>query len=79
MLHALLGGIAPIFVNRFYEKYDVGWTFTLLAMIAFVLTPVPFIVYKFGERWRIKEQGGGQTEDNKNPSTLRAITKPVGA
>ena len=47
-----------MFSHKLYQKLDVGWTFSLLAFIAFALTPVPWVFYRFGERWRAKERFG---------------------
>ena len=54
-----LGGLAPLFSNKMYERLDVGWMFSLLAIIASVVAPVPWIVYHFGEGWRTDEKING--------------------
>lgn len=58
VLRSLIGGLAPLFSNKLYQKLDVGWAFSLLAFIALALTPVPWAFYRFGERWRAKEKFG---------------------
>jgi hypothetical protein len=44
-----------MFANKTYKQLDVGWTFSLLAIIALAVAPVPWIAYRFGEQWRKKE------------------------
>jgi hypothetical protein len=47
-----------------YVRLDVGWMFSLLAIVALVVAPVPWIVYRFGEGWRKNEglSGGAMSE-----------------
>ncbi|KAF1932862.1 MFS general substrate transporter, partial [Didymella exigua CBS 183.55] len=58
LLRSILGGLAPLFSNKMYERLDVGWKFTLLAFVALVVAPVPWFVYRFDERWRKNERIG---------------------
>jgi hypothetical protein len=40
VMRSLVGGLAPLFSHKMYQKLDVGWSFSLLAFIALALTPV---------------------------------------
>ena len=55
LFRSILGGLAPLFSNKLYEQLDVGWTFSLLALVALAVGPVPWFAYRFGEVWRSKE------------------------
>jgi hypothetical protein len=44
-----------MFADKMYKQLNVEWTFTLLAIIALAIAPVPWIAYRFGEQWRKKE------------------------
>ncbi|XPS73557.1 hypothetical protein M3J09_005701 [Ascochyta lentis] len=50
LFRPILGGLAPIFSNKSHEQLDVGWAFSLLAIVALAVAPVPWIAYRFGER-----------------------------
>lgn len=39
-MRSLVGGLAPLFSHKMYQKLDVGWSFSLLALIALAFTPV---------------------------------------
>jgi hypothetical protein len=46
-----------------YQKLGVGWMFSLLAFIALAFVPVPWVFYRYGEKWRARERYGGRSED----------------
>ena len=56
VLRSLVGGLAPLFSHKLYQKFDVGWAFSLLAFIALAFAPVPWIFYRYGDRWRKNER-----------------------
>ena len=62
VLRSLIGGLAPLFSHKMYQKLGVGWMFSLLAFIALAFAPVPWVFYKYGERWRAGERYGGHVE-----------------
>ncbi|KAF2726030.1 putative bicyclomycin resistance protein [Polychaeton citri CBS 116435] len=42
----------PLFALQMYRGLGVGWATSLLAFLALVLAPIPFMFYKYGERMR---------------------------
>ncbi|KAI4959130.1 hypothetical protein J4E86_002851 [Alternaria arbusti] len=60
VMRSLVGGLAPLFSHKMYQKLDVGWSFSLLAFIALAFAPVPWVFYTFGEKWRAGECYGGR-------------------
>jgi hypothetical protein len=52
LIRSIVGGLAPLFSEKLYTKFDVGWAFTLLAGIALAFAPVPWLVHRYGEKWR---------------------------
>ncbi|KAF2111626.1 major facilitator superfamily domain-containing protein [Lophiotrema nucula] len=51
---SVLGGVIPIFTNDLLDKFNIGWAYTILGGIALALSPIPFISYRFGEKWRAR-------------------------
>ncbi|CAK7212864.1 hypothetical protein SCUCBS95973_001605 [Sporothrix curviconia] len=48
----LCGTFLPLTVAPLVAAFGYGWGFTVLASICLVVTPVPFAVYLYGEKWR---------------------------
>lgn len=53
---SLLSGVFPLFALQMYEGLGVHWATTLLACFALVLTPIPFLFYKYGELLRSRSK-----------------------
>jgi hypothetical protein len=76
VMRSLVGGLAPLFSHKMYQKLDVGWSFSLLAFIALAFAPVPWVFYKYGEKWRARERYAGTNEkdnlgaDRMNPRNV---------
>ncbi|RMZ71638.1 integral membrane [Pyrenophora seminiperda CCB06] len=62
VMRSLVGGLAPLFSHKMYQHMGVGWSFSLLALIALAFAPVPLVFYRFGEGWRGKERYGRRVE-----------------
>lgn len=52
VLRCLVGGLLPLCANNLYGGLGYGWGNTLLAFMAFVFTPFPYLFYRNGERLR---------------------------
>ncbi|CAK7568696.1 MAG: hypothetical protein SEPTF4163_006696 [Sporothrix epigloea] len=48
----LCGTFLPLTVAPLVAALGYGWGFTVLAGVCLIGTPVPFVVYIYGERWR---------------------------
>ncbi|KAF2828448.1 MFS general substrate transporter [Ophiobolus disseminans] len=62
VLRSLIGGLAPLFATKLYQKLNVGWAFSLLAFISLAFAPIPWVCYRYGEKWRRKERVGERTD-----------------
>jgi hypothetical protein len=47
-----MGGGFPLFGNALFDNLGYQWAGTLLAFLAIVLVPIPFILDKYGRRLR---------------------------
>jgi hypothetical protein len=54
LLRYLLGAVFPLFALQMYEKLGTGWATSLLAFIAVVLMPIPWVLFKFGRSIRAR-------------------------
>lgn len=52
VFRSLLGALLPLAGNSMYNALGVGWGTSLLGFIAVAFIPVPFILWKFGQRIR---------------------------
>lgn len=46
----------PLFARQMFENMEIKWASTLLGVFAVVLTPVPFLFYKYGRTLREKSK-----------------------
>lgn len=53
-IRSLMAGVFPLFGLQMYEKMGIQWATTLLALVAIVLIPIPFLFYKYGAELRKK-------------------------
>ncbi|KIM80274.1 hypothetical protein PILCRDRAFT_822775 [Piloderma croceum F 1598] len=52
MIRSAVAAAFPLFTVQMFTKLGVNWASTLLGIIGIVLTPSPFLFYKFGARIR---------------------------
>lgn len=46
------GAAFPLFATAMYNKLGVGWASSLLGFLSIAFIPIPFFLYKYGERLR---------------------------
>ncbi|KAJ4291667.1 hypothetical protein N0V90_009562 [Kalmusia sp. IMI 367209] len=56
----LMGTFLPLSAGPLAENFGYGWAFTLLSALSLCLAPIPFLVFRYGEKWR---QGSEFTRD----------------
>jgi hypothetical protein len=56
MLRYFIAGGMVIAARPMYEGIGVQWTMTILGCVATILTPAPFIFWKFGHKLRERSQ-----------------------
>jgi MFS family permease len=49
---SLLGALLPLAGNPMYDALGIGWGTSLLAFIAVLFVPMPYVFWKYGERIR---------------------------
>lgn len=54
LVRNLMGGGFPLFGSQLFTNLGYQWAGSLLAFLAIVLVPIPFILEKYGERLRYK-------------------------
>lgn len=52
VFRSVLGAVLPLAGPKMYQTLGLGWGNSLLAFIALVLCPIPWIFYHYGERIR---------------------------
>jgi hypothetical protein len=52
VLRSLFGGVIPLFGLQMYNKLGLGWGNSLLAFVALLLCPIPWVFFRYGERLR---------------------------
>lgn len=53
-VRSIMAGAFPLFGLQMYEKMGIQWATTLLALVAIVLIPIPFLFYRYGAEIRRK-------------------------
>ncbi|KZV65969.1 MFS polyamine transporter [Peniophora sp. CONT] len=52
IIRSAVGAAFPLFTTKMYHGLGVQWASTLIALIALLLAPIPFLFYKYGARIR---------------------------
>ncbi|CEI67367.1 hypothetical protein FVEN_g5749 [Fusarium venenatum] len=47
-------GVFPLFTIQMYEKLGIDWASSLLGFVALALLPVPWVLFKYGPKIRVK-------------------------
>ncbi|KAH7018044.1 MFS transporter [Microdochium trichocladiopsis] len=55
-LRSALGAGFPLFARAMYERLGVAWASSTLAFISVAFIPIPFILYRYGEKIRHKSK-----------------------
>lgn len=53
-MRSLAGAGFPLFARQMFQGMGIQWAATLLGCVAVVLAPIPFILYKYGDKIRAK-------------------------
>lgn len=56
----LMGTFLPLTAGPLAEQFGYGWSFTFLGSLGLGLAPIPFFVFRYGQKWR---QGSKFTRD----------------
>ncbi|KAK4237793.1 major facilitator superfamily transporter [Achaetomium macrosporum] len=50
------GGAFPLFTVQMFSSLGIGWASSLLGFVSVALVPVPFVLYKYGDKIRANSQ-----------------------
>lgn len=53
-VRSVMSAVFPLFGLQMYEGMGIQWATTLLALVACLLIPIPFLFYKYGETLRAR-------------------------
>lgn len=56
VMRSCIGSSIPLFVNQMFHAMKFQWAGLLLALVACVIGPMPFIFYRYGEQIRCRSQ-----------------------
>ena len=56
VLRSLGGAFLPLGGEAMYDRLGLGWGNSLLAFIAMVMMPLPFLLYIYGEQIRARSK-----------------------
>ncbi|KAG6827017.1 hypothetical protein H0H92_013537 [Tricholoma furcatifolium] len=59
LLRSCIGASVPLFVEQMFHSMGFQFAGLLLALVACVISPIPFIFYRYGERIRLSTQPPG--------------------
>lgn len=52
LFRSAFGAGFPLFANAMYVNLGINWASSLLAFLGIAFIPIPFVLYKYGERLR---------------------------
>lgn len=59
----LAGGGLPLFGNQMFQNEGYQWTGSILAFLALLMVPTPFVMENYGERLRRSKWAGEHMDD----------------
>ncbi|KAH8100002.1 MFS general substrate transporter [Cristinia sonorae] len=63
IVRSLFGAAFPLFATQMYEGLGPHWASTILGCIAAILTPIPYVLIKFGPKLRQMSKASQAKED----------------
>ena len=68
---SFFGAVFPLFATQMYEKLTPKWASTILGVVSLALTPVPFVLRKYGPMLRAQSKN-----TPKNPKECPEVKVP---
>jgi hypothetical protein len=56
MMRYLFSGAVPLFTIQMIDKIGFQWSVSLLGFISLALLPIPWVIYRFGPRLRVRSR-----------------------
>lgn len=66
LIRNLAGAGFPLFGNQLFKNEGYNWAGTILACLAMLLIPIPFVLERYGTKLRAKSPWASQHMDDKN-------------
>ena len=81
VVRSMFGAGFPLFATQMYEKLDARWASTLLGCLALVMTPIPFVLRRYGHhlRRRSKYAPTGNAPHKPPASKPASVSEKAGA
>jgi len=52
VMRCLMGTFLPLTTSPLVDNLGYGWGFTVLAALSLSVSPIPSLLFRYGERWR---------------------------
>lgn len=62
LVRSEIGAVVPLYVNQMFNSMGFQYAGLLLALVALVIAPIPFIFYRYGERIRGRSKRASQAK-----------------
>lgn len=73
LLRSEVGAMVPLFVSQMFHGMGFQWAGLLLALIATVIAPIPFVFYRYGER--VRERSARATQVKRVRDEVKAVSE----
>lgn len=77
VVRSWFGAGFPLFARQMFERLNPRWAATLLGFIALAMTPIPFVLRRFGPRLRAKSKFAPKRAGAVVPSMPAAASESV--
>lgn len=58
LLRYTLGAVFPLFSLQMFQALGIDWACSLLGFVSLALMPIPWVLFKWGEKIRARSQYG---------------------
>ncbi|KAL0959143.1 hypothetical protein HGRIS_014430 [Hohenbuehelia grisea] len=62
LVRSIIGAMVPLFVNQMFHNMGFQWAGLLLALIAVLIMPIPFVFFKYGHKIRARSKWNEKLE-----------------
>ena len=56
LVRSAFGAAFPLFATGMYHNLGVGWASSLLGFLSIAFIPIPFLLYRYGEKLRMRSK-----------------------
>jgi len=70
LLRSEIGAMVPLFVVQMFHNMGFQYAGLLLSLIAFAISPIPFIFYMYGEKIRSRSARATQSKRLSGPASF---------